>query len=51
MTALTADPATSIVAPATLPATEIGAVTTCVHPENKIKVMVIVKVNFFMWVL
>jgi len=35
-----------MVAPATLPAAEIGAVTICVHPESKIKVMIIVKADF-----
>lgn len=46
VTAPTALPATSIVALVTLPATEIGAVTICVHPDNKIKVMVRYSVDF-----
>ena len=45
--ALTVLPAMSIVAPATLPTTAIGAVTICVHPESKIKVMIEYSANFF----
>jgi len=44
----TALPATSIVAPTALPAIDIGAVTICVHPENKSKVIKSVSVNLFM---
>ncbi len=50
-TAPAADPATSMAALAVAPATFIGAVTTCVHPDNKRAEKIVIIVIFFIAVL
>ena len=42
------EPATSTVAETTEPAMEIGAVTTCVQPANRTRIMSVINVNNFM---
>lgn len=39
---------TSIVVPITAPVMAMGAVTSCVHPDIKTKVIIVYKVIFFM---
>jgi len=48
MTACAAEPATSMVALTVAPAMAMGAVTICVHPDIKIKFIIIDSINFFM---
>jgi valyl-tRNA synthetase len=45
-TAWVSDPAISIVVQTTAPATAIGAVTICVHPDSNIKAIIEYKVVF-----